>query len=336
MHIDYRRLRAIVCLADEGSFSRAAARMHVSQPALSAQIQKLEGQLGFKVFERSTRQVALTANGRLLLEEAKYAVEACARVERLAGALRRKQETRLLVGAPIYTIDFPDRVRYLENLTETSVDTQVEIATVGSQTEVMVALAAGHLDLAILMGVPISCAEYRQAVSTRAGRETVFDESLRAVVLAEQPVHLLVPADTTLARQQRINPGDLNGQRVAVLQAFHGAALYVPIERYLLNAGAELVFPPEPNAIGVERYGRRFGIPAISLGWFPQSNDTGMVRRPLVGLDLCTRLVLAGHPEVSTPAIEQAFALAERLKATEPKEQNERKPERSPRRARTR
>ena len=72
MHeINSRRLSHVVALAEEGSFARAASRVHLSQPALSRSIQALEDELGMKLFDRAARGVALTAAGRLLVERAR-------------------------------------------------------------------------------------------------------------------------------------------------------------------------------------------------------------------------------------------------------------------------
>lgn len=315
MKIDYRRLRAVIHVADELSFSRAAERMNVSQPALSAQVRGLEEELGFQLFDRSTRRVALTEDGRRFVDASRRVIEESDRLERFVRTLRRQAHTRLIIGTPIYTIDFADRVTFLERLVEEFVDTKVEIVTAVNQTEIVTELASGHLDLAVLMGVPVDGDTFRQALALNQGRESLYDQSLRTVVLAERPVSLLVPADSPLAARRELRSADLAGHKVAVPGAFHGQQICQPIESYLARAGAEPVLPPEPNAIGVERYGRQFKIPAISLGWFPQPGDSRMVRCAIGDFDLQTRLVLAGHAELTTPAIERAFSLARNLVA---------------------
>jgi LysR family transcriptional regulator, transcription activator of glutamate synthase operon len=65
--MDLRQLRYLVALAEERNFTRAAAREHIAQPALSQQIRRLEDGLGLPLVERTTRQVTITHAGRLLV-----------------------------------------------------------------------------------------------------------------------------------------------------------------------------------------------------------------------------------------------------------------------------
>ena len=74
--IDLRQLHCFVVTAEQLHFTRAAELLHVSQPALSAQIRQLELRLGITLFVRSTRAVALTDAGREFLAEARNAVAA--------------------------------------------------------------------------------------------------------------------------------------------------------------------------------------------------------------------------------------------------------------------
>jgi DNA-binding transcriptional LysR family regulator len=71
MDLDLRQVRYFVTVADELHFGRAAAKLHVSQPALSKQIRKLEDQLGVRLFRRDSRHVALTLRGEDLLPDAR-------------------------------------------------------------------------------------------------------------------------------------------------------------------------------------------------------------------------------------------------------------------------
>ena len=71
LSLEPRCLRYFVALAEELNFRRAAGRLHVSPPALSVQIRKLEEALGARLCERDTTRVCLTPAGEVLLREAR-------------------------------------------------------------------------------------------------------------------------------------------------------------------------------------------------------------------------------------------------------------------------
>jgi DNA-binding transcriptional LysR family regulator len=96
--MELRHLRYFVAVGEEQHYGRAALRLRVVQPALSRQIQDLEEDVGFKLFERLPRGVKLSAAGKLFLEDARRILqevnEATARAERVA----RGQSGTLRVG----------------------------------------------------------------------------------------------------------------------------------------------------------------------------------------------------------------------------------------------
>ena len=86
MQPELRQLRSFVAVAEEGSLTRAAARLHIAQQSLSQQMRTLELQLGVTLFERSPRGVALTDVGAVLLREARPVL---AQADRAVEAVRR-------------------------------------------------------------------------------------------------------------------------------------------------------------------------------------------------------------------------------------------------------
>ena len=69
--MELRHLRYFVAVGEEQHYGRGAQRLRVAQPALSRQIQDLEAEVGFKLFDRLSRGVKLTTAGKLFLEEAR-------------------------------------------------------------------------------------------------------------------------------------------------------------------------------------------------------------------------------------------------------------------------
>lgn len=90
--VELRQIRAFVIVADEASFTRAAARLNVVQSAVSAAVRNLERQLGVELLERTTHHVKLTQAGRLFLPEARRTLAAAQEaqnvLEQMRGGLR--------------------------------------------------------------------------------------------------------------------------------------------------------------------------------------------------------------------------------------------------------
>jgi DNA-binding transcriptional LysR family regulator len=96
--IELRHLRYFVAVAEELHFGRAARRLHLAQPPLSQQIRKLEEILGYPLFDRSTRSVALTAAGEVFLERAKHTLRNVERDLAEARSVGRGEVGSLHVG----------------------------------------------------------------------------------------------------------------------------------------------------------------------------------------------------------------------------------------------
>lgn len=104
--MDLRQLEYVVAVADHGSFTRAARVLHVSQPTLSHGVRALEASLGFAVFDRLGRTVAVTGAGQAVLDGARRVLREAAALGATVGAVGRLESGSLdLVALPTLAVD---------------------------------------------------------------------------------------------------------------------------------------------------------------------------------------------------------------------------------------
>ncbi|RVW01092.1 LysR family transcriptional regulator [Rhodococcus xishaensis] len=96
--MELRHLEYFVAVAEEANFTRAANRVHISQPGISAQIRQLESELGAALFDRSTRVATLTAAGKAALPHARATLAAAAGVRDAVDDVNQLVRGRLAVG----------------------------------------------------------------------------------------------------------------------------------------------------------------------------------------------------------------------------------------------
>jgi DNA-binding transcriptional LysR family regulator len=181
--IEIRHLRYFVAVAEELHFGRAAMRLHIAQPPLSQQIRKLEEMLGHRLFERTSREVRLTAAGEELLERARHTlrkidadVSAVKKVGRgEAGAL-----TVGFVGSAMLTVLPRLLGRYRRQFPQ--VDLQLRELYTAGLTD---ALLNGTVDLGFM-------------------RDAGTIEGLRVETLMAEPFVVVLPRKHPLAQQKTV------------------------------------------------------------------------------------------------------------------------------------
>src|SRR5882672_2349276 len=96
--MELRHLRYFVAVGEEQHYGRAARRLRVAQPALSRQIQDLEAEIGFKLFDRLPRGVKISAAGQYFLQDARRILQQVNEATMRAGCVARGQSGTLRVG----------------------------------------------------------------------------------------------------------------------------------------------------------------------------------------------------------------------------------------------
>jgi DNA-binding transcriptional LysR family regulator len=148
MSVSLRQLEYFVTVVDEGSFTTAATRLHVSQPGLSHQIQALERQLGGPLLERLPRGIRLTPAGRTALPHARASL---AHAERATSAAMRASGVdagELHVGT-LFSISIGVLPPALATWRRSYPDVQVRLVEFRHTNDLIAAMEAGQADLAV-------------------------------------------------------------------------------------------------------------------------------------------------------------------------------------------
>src|SRR5688500_12082859 len=174
--MELHQLRYFVAVAETGNFTRASERSHVSQPSLSQQISKLEGEIGHKLFHRLGRKAVLTEAGTAFLERARRIL---LEVENAAKELADHPSLgrRITVGA-VQTV-MPYLVTPLIAQLQKSHPNLLVDADEDFRANLVRAVLDGDLDLAV---VPSPIKEHRISI------EPLFTEPLLLVVGKRHPI----------------------------------------------------------------------------------------------------------------------------------------------------
>jgi DNA-binding transcriptional LysR family regulator len=175
--MELRQLEYFVAVADEANFTRAAERIHVAQPAVSAQIARLERELGQLLLDRTRRQVRLTAAGEAVLPFARAALQAVADARRSVEELTDLVHGSVTLGTvSSHNIDTPGL------LADFHADhPNVEITLCTDTSDALIdGVRSGRLDAAV---VSIGSDEQPAGLDI----EIVTDESIDAAVGSDDP-----------------------------------------------------------------------------------------------------------------------------------------------------
>ncbi|MCU0940972.1 MAG: LysR family transcriptional regulator [Hydrogenophaga sp.] len=149
---DPQALRAFATVAREGNVSRAAERLHLSQPAVSLQLKALAEATGLQLFTRTPQGMALTPDGAALLPVADKALAALAEFGSAAASLHSTVRGRLRIGT-ILDPEFTRLGAFLRQLVESSPQLDTVLRQ-GMSGEVLARIDAGELDVGYFLDLP--------------------------------------------------------------------------------------------------------------------------------------------------------------------------------------
>jgi len=220
--MELRHLRYFVAVAEEQNVTRAAARLHVSQPPLSRQIRDLEDELGLALFEHGAKSVRLTDTGRVFLNEARAVLQRADEAVQMAKAVASGQRGEIHVGyAPSLTVELLPRA--LRIFQEANPGVRVQLHDLSTQ-QLLRGLRDEKLHVALLV-----------QVSAKVLTGLVFKELRRYAVC------VAVPVAHPLARARKVGLKQLIDERLIAFTL----ADYPEYHAWLANLFAPFKRPPQ-------------------------------------------------------------------------------------------
>ncbi|MGC9236673.1 MAG: LysR substrate-binding domain-containing protein [Thiomonas sp.] len=291
--MELRHLRYFVAVAEERHFSRAAQRLHVSQPPLSQQIRALEAELGVPLFTRGRGGVQRTAAGDALLPLARGILDAVAHAVTQTRQAGRGEAGRLRIGFA-GSMPFTDVMpRLLRDFRAAWPQVTLDLREQPSQAQID-DLLADRLDLGFLRHTP-----------------SIDDARLSTLVVQREPLLVAIHADHPLAAQPAVDLAVLRDQPFVLYSASLGSGLRAQTLALCAQAGFTPRIAQEvhemPTLIGLISAGLGVGIVAASM---QRAQLPFVAYRPLADVQASTEVLLAWRQGDAQPPLRNFISLA--------------------------
>jgi len=275
--LELRHLRVVCVVADVGSLSRAAAQLGVSQPALSAQLQRIERRLGGILFSRGNDGVRLTDLGNYVVRAGRIVL---GEADRFAeGVVQRVRSTSLdvvRIGGP----PGPRVPAWAAQITAASIGSEVPIEVSIDTDDLVRRVAQQRIDFLMLEGAP--------------GLTPSLPARLESRLLLVEPEFVGLPEAHPLAEREEIELADL-AEEDWVAPPLHASAEQLAFARACTTAG----FTPHIRHQVTDGLTARNLVErgAVCLASAVATEGQGVVIRPLVGTPLTQRIALVWHSD---------------------------------------
>lgn len=281
--IEFRLWRSFVVLAEELSFRRAAQRLHISQPALTKQIQELETRLGVALFRRETRGVEPTEATLSCLDAVRALLDQAEALEGRFSASQQSAEARITFGM----LEFFSRTTLpgvFQQVREAYPDIRVSIVEMNT-FETAAAVADGRIDLGI-------------------ARAPVSEQSVVARPYRRGQWILIMPAAHRLAAKTEITLADFGEDPLIFFLRRLNPELFDEIIAALEADGRkiEIAYQAQDPMIGVELALSGIGL-CLAVSYAIQELPEGLISRPIVGLEFEPMLDLVWRRDRMTPPL---------------------------------
>jgi DNA-binding transcriptional LysR family regulator len=288
--MNFHHVKAFCTIVAEGSFSRAAERLHLTQPTISAQIQALEKALRTRLFERSAQGISLTQSGKVFHPYALQMLELSDRAGQAMEQLQGLEFGRLELGASTVPGHYllPAALALFKTARP---GVEVQLSVSNSQ-EVRHGVREGRFELGLV------------------GEQT-RDERLHYVPVARDRLLVAMRPEHPLAQKKTLAPADLLGHPLVMRE--YGSATRATLERGLVAAGlhpeALQIFLELGSAEAVKMAARAVDALAVLSEWSVKDEERlGLLRAvPLDGVDLDRDLYLVWRAHGYLSVASEAF-----------------------------
>ncbi|APR76093.1 LysR family transcriptional regulator YnfL [Minicystis rosea] len=279
--MELRHLRYFLAVAEERHFGRAARRLRIAQPPLSRQIQALEAELGFALFDRSRRRVELTPAGAALVAHARRVLETLALGLHEARRAALGQIGRIAVGYPS-SVAFSGLPELLRAFRARSPTVEVVLREMSPQDQ-LDGLREGRLDVGFIRG-PLQ------------------ERELASRLVRHEPLVVALPEGHPLVVHARIDLAMLAREPFVTFPRARGPAFFDFIMRLCDDAGfTPRIVQEAPQLDMVSLVAAGFGV-AILPGSVRGARRPGAVFRPLAGVPPA-ELFVAWRPDDTSPVL---------------------------------
>ncbi|MBP1841858.1 DNA-binding transcriptional LysR family regulator [Rhizobium petrolearium] len=281
--MELRHIRYFLAVAEEGNFTRAAAKLGIGQPPLSQQIRILEMEVGAPLFHRVPHGAELTTAGAAFLTEARASLAAADNAVLSAQRAARGETGRLALGFTASAAFNPLVTGAIRRFRSQWPDVALALSEMNSNW-LMEKLTRGEIDAAFI----------------RPGLEDPKEVRLKR--LPDEPMLVALPAHHPLAKHVRVPLGALVGEPFILFPRTVGLSLYDDIVRGCREAGFELQVTQEapqiPSVVNLVAADLGVSIVPASIAKFAIE---GVVYKPIEGPPLIARLGLAVQKAQRSP-----------------------------------
>lgn len=289
--MELRHLHYFIVVAEELHFARAAERLHMAQPPLSQQIQKLEQELGVQLFYRTRRHVQLTEAGYVFLEQARLTI---AQAEQAITAVQRASRGEIgrlvigFVGSAMFAV-LPDILRVYR---ERFPDVHLVLRELTTSQQVH-ALHNGRIDVGFI-------------------RPPLADDTLSVQVILREPLLIALPENHPLSAQPELPLQALAREPFILFPRHLGSSFYDQIVSYCQQAGFSPGIVQEAIEMQtiVSLVAANMGVALVPAS-LQNLRRVGVAYKSIAGATPITELAMTWRKEHTSPVLEAFMHVVE-------------------------